>query len=152
MRSLALLLTVGFALPASAKATAEVGLSLAQVYSSALRFVRVDRGCTIGDKDADAAYVMFECALDNGKKSRGALELVPSEKDKTVRIQVALPDEPKYVELRFIELFERKLRDDFGTTATGPKKPDKAPPPTEKPAEKPEKKEPPKPGDFVEPQ
>lgn len=123
------------ALPVSAhaRASVELALPLDRAYSAAMRFVRVDRGCTVSDKDPDAAYVVFECP-DGAKKLRGTVELFRSGADsKNVRIQVALPDEPHYAELRFVELLERKLKDDYGAgrpqpPPTASKAPPKAPP------------------------
>lgn len=128
---------------ASARATLDVSLPLERAFSAALRFVRVDRGCTVTDKDADAAFVVFECG--ETKKSRGTIELFhqgdgqsDSKRDgkrgdgRTLRIQVALPDEPHYAELRFLELFERKLKEDYGSIAPAPVRP-KNPPPSAPP-------------------
>jgi hypothetical protein len=85
-----------------------------------MRFIRIDRGCAILDKDADAAFIAFECKEDE-KARRGALEIWRA--GQGVRLQVTLPDEPHYMELRFLELLERKLRDELGTAPPAPKKP-----------------------------
>jgi hypothetical protein len=92
-----------------------------------VRFVKLDRGCEIKDKDADAAYVTFECK-DEEKSRRGQLELIRAHVDghDGVRVQIAL-DQPHYLELRFLELYERKLKDERGTPPPVPKK-EPAPP------------------------
>jgi hypothetical protein len=107
--------------PASAKSSSELGWPIDQVFSTALRFVRVDRNCKVVDRDEPAGYLVFECPVDEkdkpGVTRRGALELVRVE-DRgrpVVRAQVTLTDEPRWVELRFLELLERKLRDEHGT-------------------------------------
>jgi hypothetical protein len=112
---------------AHGKATSDVGYGLPEVYSAAVRYVRVDRGCKLIEKDADVAFVAFECKNDLGKASRGTVEMFKSnvQKHERVKLAVTLPDEPHYIELRFLELLERKLRDDLGSPA---------PPPTDKPA------------------
>jgi hypothetical protein len=83
-----------------------------------VRFVRVDRGCKITDRDEADGYILFECPDDAGGKNprRGALELIPLEAQGRagVRAQLTLTDEPRYLELRFLELLERKLRDERG--------------------------------------
>lgn len=114
---------------AAARAQSELSYRLEEIFSTALRFVRVDRGCTITDKDPDAAFVMFECPVDGGgaskKVSRGALELFhngPRGRD-AVRIQLVLSDEPHGAELRWIELFERKLREERGAPVAALKPP-----------------------------
>ncbi len=98
---------------AAARAQSEVPYTIAETYSVAMRFVRVDKGCAITDKDPDAAFVTFECKEDE-KVKRGAIEIFGAKKD-GVRVQVNLGDDPHYVELRWIELLERKLREERGT-------------------------------------
>ncbi len=105
-----------------ARASSDLGFSVAEVFSSAVRFVRVDKGCKVLDKDGDAAYVNFECVEDEHTK-RGSIEIFATGK-RAVRVQVSLGDDPHYTELRFLELFERKLREERGNP----------PPPTVEPA------------------
>ncbi|MCS6913981.1 MAG: hypothetical protein RMK29_14580 [Myxococcales bacterium] len=93
---------------------------LEEVYSAAVRLVRIDRGCTITDRDPQAAYILFECREDK-KLHRGALELFSS--DTGVRAQLSLLDEPSYMEVRWLEQLARKLREE-----RGPPKPAPAPP------------------------
>ena len=129
---LALLLTLSMTSNASARAQADVPYALGEAFSTALRFVRIDRGCKVVDKDPDAAFVAFECN-DDGKVKRGSLELfkVPA----GVRTQVTLGDDTHGMELRWLELFERKLRDERGTpTAPPPSPPSTSPPPSASPA------------------
>jgi len=125
--ALALVLLAGLAIvwnvPAHARATSEVQYGLAEAYSTALRFVRIDRGCKVVDKDADAAFVAFECS-DDGKAKRGSIELIKTAAG-GVRTQVTLGDDTHGMELRWLELFERKLRDELGAPI---------PPPAPKPA------------------
>lgn len=125
-----------FALAASARGSVELPWPLPQVYGTALRFVRVDRGCKITDKDPDAAFVMFECPNDDPHdKDRpahhGALELVPVRVQGRdgVRAQVTLSDDPHYMEGRFLELFERKVKDERGPVPPPVKEEKPAPPP-----------------------
>jgi hypothetical protein len=120
-------LAVGAA-PALAKSKAELAWPFDQVFQTAVRFVRVDRDCKLIDRDEAAGFLVFECAGDKpGQTRRGTLELVRGE-DKgrySVRVQVQLADEPRWVELRFLELLERKLREERGSPPTPPR-----PPPT----------------------
>jgi len=125
---LALVLLVGIALTwsvsAHARAEADLPYGLAEAFSTALRFVRIDRGCKVVDKDADAAFVAFECS-DDGKVKRGSVEIfkVPG----GVRTQVTLGDDTHGMELRWLELYERKLREERGTPIAPP--PAATPPP-----------------------
>jgi hypothetical protein len=114
---------------AHARANTDLAYSVAECFSTALRFVRIDRGCKVTDKDADAAFVTFECH-DGEKVQRGSLEIFAvgsrsgEHAKESVRLQVTLGDEPHYAELRFLELLERKLRDERGTPpAVTPKHP-----------------------------
>jgi hypothetical protein len=97
--------------PAHARAATDLPYALGEAYSTALRFVRVDRGCKVVDKDAEAAFVSFECS-DEGKVKRGSFELFKVADG--VRAQVTLGDETHGMELRWLELYERKLRDELG--------------------------------------
>lgn len=117
---------------AHARATADVPYTLAEAYSTALRFVRVDRGCAITDRDGDAAYILFDCK-DGERSKRGAVELFPQKRG--VRVQVTLGDDTHAMELRFVELIERKLRDERGTPAPPAAAP--TPPPSSSPASPP---------------
>jgi hypothetical protein len=112
--ALALTLTLALA-PASvahARSTADVPYPVADAFSTAVRFVRIERGCKLVEKDADAGFVSFECR-DDDKVKRGVLEIWKT--GEGTRVQVTLGDDPRYVELRFLELLERKLRDERGT-------------------------------------
>ena len=122
---------------ASAKASVEVQYRMEEVFSTATRFVRVDRGCQITDKDPDVAFVMFECPLEDKKVSRGGLEMFATKKEgrDRVSIHLTLPDDSHGAELRWLELLERKLRDERGAPVPPPKPepppkpPDMMPPP-----------------------
>ena len=81
---------------------------------------------------------MFECPLEDKKIARGGMELFATKKEgrERVSIQLTLSDEPHGAELRWLELLERKLRDERGTPTPRPKPsvppttpPDMAPPP-----------------------
>jgi hypothetical protein len=119
MKLIAALALVAFSLivhtRAYGRAQTELPYGLGEAFSTAVRFVRIDRGCKLTDKDAEAAFIAFECAPDDkdGKVKRGSLELIklPS----GVRAQVSLGDDTHGMELRWLELYERKLRDERGT-------------------------------------
>jgi hypothetical protein len=95
--------------------TTELPYSLPEVYSTAVRFVRVDKGCKLVDQDPNAAFVTFEY-VDDGKTRRGAVEMWKTATGTS--LQVKLGDEPHYMELRWQELIGRKLKDERGTPPT----------------------------------
>jgi len=114
---------------ASARSQLELAWPLKDVFPVAVRFVRVDRGCKVTDRDESSGYIVFECD-DGGKQVRhGALELIAIDTPGRggVRAQLTLGDEPRYIELRFLELLERKLRDERGVAP--PQRPPAPPPP-----------------------
>jgi hypothetical protein len=90
-------------------------------WSAAVRFIRVDAGLTVIEKDNEAGYVIFE--LKEEKKTfRGSLELIEVVKDgrKLVRFVMTIEDRPQWVELELLAKLERKLRAELGTPAPGP--------------------------------
>ena len=112
---LALFLPLALALfpsTASARASSETPYSVGEVFSTAIRFVRIDKSCKITDQDANAAFVTFEYE-DEGHTRRGSLEIWKTANGSN--LQVTLGDEPHYVELRWVELIGRKLHDERGT-------------------------------------
>lgn len=108
---------------AAARSSASFPYPLDEVYSTAIRFLRIDRGCAITDRDPHAAFLLFECK-EGGKARRGALEIFRN--DDAVRAQLTLHDEPSYMEVRLLELLDRKLREERGPAPTPRKRP---PPP-----------------------
>ena len=117
-----------------ASATARVGgdseYSKAQTYSGALRYLRVDLGYEVVEKDPDAAYLIFRYELPGQKKATatGTIEVV--EADGQVKLFVQIPTMPEYHERVLRDGLVRKLHDEYGTP------PHKAPPPP--PEKKPE--------------
>lgn len=114
---------------ARARSQAELAWPLKDVFPIAVRFIRVDRDCKVTDRDQGTGYIVFECPGEAGKGTRrGALELIATDADSgrgPVRAQLTLADEPRYLELRFLELLERKVRDE-----RGPALPPRPPPPS----------------------
>ncbi|HTM43612.1 MAG TPA: hypothetical protein VL137_01580 [Polyangiaceae bacterium] len=124
---------------AAASAEAEVRYSKAQTFSSALRYLRVDLGYTVTEKDADAAYLMFEFPRSDQKKlTMGTIEIIENSQSQVVKIVVHLAELPEYRERLLADGLLAKLRQELG----------EPPPPKSAPEDKP--KAPPsdgKPGD-----
>ena len=112
-----------------ASATARVGgeseYSKAQTYSGALRYLRVDMGFEVVERDPDAAYLIFRYELPGQKKATatGTVEVV--EADGHVKLFVQIPTMPEYHERVLRDGLLRKLHDEYGT-------PPHKPPPAEK--------------------
>jgi len=114
-----------------ASATARVGgeseYTKAQTYSGALRYLRVDMGYEVVERDPDAAYLIFRYELPGQKKATatGTVEVV--EADGHVRLFVQIPTMPEYHERVLRDGLVRKLHDEYGTP------PHKSPPAEKKP-------------------
>jgi hypothetical protein len=118
---LAALLSSDFA---SARAEADSEYSKPQTYSAALRYLRVDLGYEIVERDPDAAYLLFRYspAGRRGNPSHGSIEIIEA-KDK-VKLFVQLPQMPSYHEVVLRDGLLKKLRQEYGTP---PKQPPQAP-------------------------
>ena len=115
-------------------ATARVGgqteYSKAQTYSGALRYLRVDRGYEVTERDPDAAYLIFRYQLPGQNKglATGTIEIV--EADGHIKLFVQIPTMPEYHERVLRDGLLRKLRDEYGA----PPHPTPTPAPPQKPA------------------
>lgn len=126
-----LALLAGLAAPALAKTSRRLSHGYDKVWPAAVRYLRVDAGYELIEKDADAGYVLFAIE-DEGKTFRGALEVVRRTDDAgrdAVELQVSIEDRPSYMERMLLDRMLRKLSDELGPP------PD---PPKEKPAPEPE--------------
>ena len=122
----ALLIAAG----ASARVEADSDYSKAQTYSAALRYLRVDRGFEVTEKDPDAAYLIFKYDSPGAAKSSstGTIEIV--EAGTRVKVLVQLSKMPEYHERVLKDGLLRKLREEYGSAVRRPaeKKPtDKKP-------------------------
>jgi hypothetical protein len=115
-----------------ARSEVEVGYTREQAFSAALRYLRVDLGYEVIEKDPDAAYLLFSFADPElaRKTGRGSIEVV--QRERSVRVLVNLPDLPSYRE----EVLKRGLLDKLRTEYGEPT----GEPPREKPSKKPEPK------------
>jgi hypothetical protein len=110
---------------AGARVAADSGYTKAQTYNGALRYLRVDLGYDVTERDADAAYLMFEYSPPGRTTTtRGTVEIV--ETADNVRIYVQLPQMPEYHERVLSDGLLRKLREEYGAP---PEKKPKPPPP-----------------------
>ncbi|HTJ42460.1 MAG TPA: hypothetical protein VL463_10225 [Kofleriaceae bacterium] len=128
------LLVVGFlaiSAPAFARSEKTEPFEPAEVFPIAVRFLRIDAGVKIVEKDADDGYVLFDLTEDK-HTFRGSLELVKTEENGrvSVRIVIKIEDRPEYVEQMYLDKLDVKIRAELGH----PKAP---PPPKKKPDEEP---------------
>ncbi len=113
----------------SHSATARVGgdseYSKQQTYSGALRYLRVDLGYEVTERDPDAAYLIFRYQLPGQNKATttGTVEVVDA--DGHVKLFVQIPTMPEYHERVLRDGLVRKLHEEYGIPA--PRKPTPAP-------------------------
>ena len=100
---------------AEASTSKELTYSEAVVWRCAVRFVRVDAGYKIVEKDKDAGYMLFEYN-DAGKISSASIEILPVTKSdkKYVRVQIHVSGQPSYIESLLFTKLERKLKHEYG--------------------------------------
>ena len=130
---LALLLAT-LASSARARVEARSDYSKSQTFSGALRYLRVDLGYEVVEKDETAAYLLFKYPLV-GKRDithQGSIEVI--EAGSAVKLFVQMPQAPEYQERLLRDGLMRKLQQEYG-----------APPPKTPPAKSPEKPAPTKP-------
>jgi hypothetical protein len=112
-------------------ATARVGgeseYSKSQTYSGALRYLRVDLGYEVTERDPDAAYLIFRYQLPGQSKATatGTVEIVDA--DGHVKLFVQIPSMPEYHERVLRDGLVRKLHDEYGTPTPKPAPPEKKP-------------------------
>jgi hypothetical protein len=117
-KSVRLLLLLGaVSSTAGARTEAAVPYTRAQTFSAALRYLRVDLGYEVTEKDPDAAYLLFSYATSERKTegSRGAIEVV--QREHGVRVFVSLPQLPSYHEEVLKQGLVRKLVAEYGEPA-----------------------------------
>jgi hypothetical protein len=100
---------------AEARTSKEMTYRYNQIWNTAIRFLRVDNGYPIDEKDKKAGYVLFQYK-DSGKMRNGYLELVEVvvSKREYVRVTIRIDDKPGYVVNMVLDKLTRKLRDEYG--------------------------------------
>jgi hypothetical protein len=127
-----LVLATATATPVAARVDGSSGYSKAQTYSGALRYVRVDLGYEVVEKDPEAAYLIFRYTAPGQTKATavtGTLEIV--EASAGVRLFVNLPRMPEYHERMLRDGLLKKLREEYGAPPKAAKKPADKPAPPE---------------------
>lgn len=109
-----LFVALGWSGSASARVEGESLYTLAQTYSGALRYLRVDLGYEVTEKDPDAAYLLFRYsdAARAKRVTNGSIELV--ETDDRIRIFVHIPSMPGYYETMLRDGLLKKLKNEYG--------------------------------------
>jgi hypothetical protein len=100
---------------APASVETETAYTKSQTYNAALRYLRVDLGYEVVEKDPDAAYLLFRFAAQ-GKKApaNGAIEIVDQRAGDRVRVYIRLPELPHFHEQMLSDGLFDKLRNEYG--------------------------------------
>ena len=112
-----------------------------QVWPTAIRYLRIDRGFEIVDRDRDAGYLMFEFPLEEKRTGSGSVEMfeaVDSSGRPSVSISVNTGAGPVHLPNSILDGIASKVRAERGQPAPPP------PPSEPDPKPKPKPKEPPK--------
>lgn len=86
--------------------------SKSQVFRSALRFLRVDQGVSISERDEESGYLLFEYPVEKTHTTPGSLEII--EREGGVKIILSIAKLPEYHERHFVAKLLDKLRADYG--------------------------------------
>lgn len=106
---------------------ARSGYTKRQTYSAALRYLRVDLGYEVVEKDPDAAYLIFRYQPPGRRQTTsGSIEIVESRDE--VKLLVQLPQMPSYHETVLRDGLLRKLRSEYGDPPRTKRQPDPKPP------------------------
>lgn len=135
--------------PSTAQARTSVDLPypVEQIWSSAVRFLRVDRRFPVLEKDKDAGYILFDYIEEATKVHKASLELVAFTETSgrsATRVVLSIPDKPRHVESLLLEKLGAKAKDDLGAPAPLPSRPKKDPSDTKRQKDKDEAEKAPK--------
>ena len=104
-----------FSLNSSAMIKEELTYSEETLWRCAVRFIRVDSGFEILEKERGTGYMLF-VYKDGNASGKGALEMIRVENAdrRYVRVQITVNGQPKYIESMLLNRFKRKLRREYG--------------------------------------
>ena len=120
---------------AAARTQATLSYPYAKVWPTIVRFLRIDEGFRVTEKDSEAGYVLFEVEED-GHIFRGSFEIAKvrdQQRRNASRVIVQIHDRPAYMEQGLIDRLELKLRRELGEPAPPPAAPEPKPERKKKP-------------------
>lgn len=101
---------------ASNQTSEEVSHPFERVWPAAVRFIRIDAGHPIDEKDAQNGYILFTYKHE-GREFRGALEVIRIRDEQgrdAVRLVLRIDSRPSYLERAMLKRLVRKLREELG--------------------------------------
>ena len=119
---LALAIWLGLASPVGATVTEELQAVPEQLWSVAVRYLRVEADFPVKEKDCKAGYILFKVPARGEKHYRGALEIIslaPPAKGSPdggtaavksrVKLQITVKGAPTYIERHIMDHIMKKL-------------------------------------------
>lgn len=102
-----------------------------QVWPTAIRYLRIDRGYGIDERDQDAGFVLFSFPMDGDRKGHGSVEMLQTEDASgrpSVQIMVNTSAGPTHLPHTILDGISSKVRSERGQPAppppNGPSEPD----------------------------
>lgn len=102
----------------------------AQVWPTAIRYLRIDRGFKVTDRDEEAGYMLFEFPLDGARMGNGSVEMFATEDAAgrpSVSVAVNTGAGPVHLPNTLLDGIAAKVRAERGQPAAPPKQ--EQPPP-----------------------
>ncbi|MFO7564794.1 MAG: hypothetical protein R6X02_19275 [Enhygromyxa sp.] len=131
--------TVDHAAPAAARPLALIenrrilSYPFEQVWPTAIRYLRIDRGFEVTDRDEEAGYMLFEFPVESGRMGNGSVEMFATEDAAgraSVSISVNTGAGPVHLPNSILDGIAAKVRAERGQPVAPPKR--EQPPPKDK--------------------
>lgn len=109
-----------------ARSNVESPYPVEQIWSTAVRFLRVDQRFPVLEKDRDAGYILFDFVEEPTKVHKASLELVPvvqADGRSGTKVVLSIPDKPRHVEVLLLEKLMKKAVEELGAPAPAPPRP-----------------------------
>lgn len=101
-----------------------------QVWQSAMRLIRVDKGWTIQDSNQDAGYLLFREENTQDYPAQGSIELIAQgvkDSGAGILVRAKVSNAGTHAAFLLLQALEKKLRADFGPPPLPKRPPEKAP-------------------------
>ena len=110
-----------------AKTSRKVSHAYEKVWPVAVRFLRIDEGLKVLEKDMENGYLLFEIA-EEGKRFSGSVEVIrrtDDSKRSAVELILTIKDRPSYMESGILDRMLTKIRVELGLPQDAPAEPEK---------------------------
>ena len=110
---------------ASAEQVEKFAYPYKQVWSAAVRLLRVDLGHKVTERDEEVGFIVFDYRDDSRKSHHGTAQLAAIQEGgrEVIRVELSIQGQPSYIEIMVLTKLARKLRDEYGDPLPVKKKP-----------------------------